>query len=214
MARTIDHHKHAEIAMRAFEAIRARGVHGTSMSQVAADLGMKRSSLYWYFGSLGEIFEAVLQQTIDALAEFVQSQVSEERHPIALVERWMQASIAFYDKDPELIAVLAQFWAVGSSDRPELVFDRTRAFFEPVREAGVALLRAGIDEGTVRPCDAESLIHLCAATVDGLLVHRMSHGLQPHGALELFCAQMLRPLALQGSETEQCSDQNADRTGG
>ena len=202
MARTTDHARHEDVAWRAFEAIRARGVHGVSMSDVAADLGMKRSSLYWYFSGLDAIFEAVLERTLERLGASVAERLAERladsdgeaEHPVRLVAAWMEAVIAFYDDDPQLIGVLAQFWALGSAHDAEKVLARTRTFLEPILAGAVDMLEQGVAAGQVEPCDAPALVDLCVATVDGLLVHQVSRGVAPRPALQVFVDAVLLPL--------------------
>ena len=60
MARRPDPNRKAELARAAFAALRERGVVGTTMSEVALALGMKRPALYYHFKDLGELFDAVL----------------------------------------------------------------------------------------------------------------------------------------------------------
>ncbi len=194
MARTTDHARHAEIAWRAFEAIRARGVHGVTMSDVAADLGMKRSSLYWYFDSLDAIFKTVLEHTLERLGTFVTERVADVEHPIDVIDAWMSAVVAFYDDDTALIAVLTRFWAMGSSNGTEEVFERTQAFFEPVHAGAVEMLIEGMKEGTVAPCEPAALVDLCAAAVDGLLIQRISRDIAPSAGLAVFREAVLEPL--------------------
>lgn len=194
MARTTDHARHEDIAWRAFEAIRARGIHGVTMSDVATDLGMKRSSLYWYFNGLDAIFEAVLERTLERLGAFVADRTSDADHPIALMGEWMDAVVSFYDDDPQLIGVLAQFWALGSSHKPDAVLAKTRSFLEPILAGAVEMLEEGMAEGTVAPCDPPALVDLCVATVDGLLVHQVSRGVSPRAALNVFRQSVLAPL--------------------
>ena len=195
MARTKDKARHEEIAWKAVEAIRARGVHGVTMSDVANDLSMKRSSLYWYFDSLDAIFEAVLERTLERLSTFVADRVADIDHPIDLIDAWMTAVVAFYDDDPDLIAVLTRFWALGSGRSPEAVFERTRAFFEPIHAGAVEMLQEGMRTGTVGSCQPAALIDLCAATVDGLVVHQVSRNIDPHRGLAVFRKAVLEPLA-------------------
>ncbi len=57
MPRTPDMKRRAEIAARAFEVLRERGLQRTGMADVATALGMKRPTLYWYFRDLGQLFD-------------------------------------------------------------------------------------------------------------------------------------------------------------
>ncbi|MCO4761685.1 MAG: TetR/AcrR family transcriptional regulator [Myxococcales bacterium] len=194
MARTVDEQQHEQMTLRAFEAVRKGGVAGLSMARIARDLGVKRSTLYWYFGNLGELFEAVLRVILERQAIFVAGEVAEQSHPIDQILAWIHGVQRFYGKDPELLPILIQLWAVGRPAEPEHAIAATIAQFEPLRQAAVDVLEEGMRDGTVLPCDPGTVVDLCATLIDGSLIHRVSRNLQPDAVTALFVACVLTPL--------------------
>lgn len=215
MARPIDHEHHQELALRAFEAVRARGVAGLSMSAIATELGMNRSTLYWYFKSLAGIFEIVLDATIERQARFVGERMTACEHPIDQLSAWVRGVQDFYASDPDLLPVLIQMWAVGSPDDPERVLGRLRLKLFELRDDAIGALNDAIAEGLVAPCDADVVIDLCMIASDGCLVHRVSRALDPEPLLDLLITAVLEPLRLppQSPDSPSTKEQrHVDRT--
>src|SRR5207245_9747833 len=95
MSRPPDLARRAQLAARAFDVIRARGVHRTTMSDLAAALGLKRPTLYFYFKDLGAVFEAVLEETQRLYFAHVTARVAGVAHPIDLVAAVRRATLEF-----------------------------------------------------------------------------------------------------------------------
>lgn len=194
MARKVDEAKHAEVVFAAFEALRRRGVVGVSMADIAADIGMSRSALYWYFKGLGELFEAVLELVLERQEGAVAQAVAAASHPIDQIAAWMRTTVRGYDADPDLLAVLLQLWAIARPDSKDETLSAFQRRFEPLHAAACAILRQGIEDGTVAPCDPVAIVDLCAVVVDGALVHHVSRRLDAVALVEGFLAQVLLPL--------------------
>lgn len=194
MSRTVDHAQHEQMALRALEAIRAGGVAGLTMARLARDLEVKRSTLYWYFGSLEEVFDAVLAVVLERQGLHLAEVVAAQTHPIDQLIAWIHGVHDYYGDDPELLALLVQLWAVGRPSTPQLAISQALASFEPLRDAAIAMLDEGVRVGAVRPCDPAVLVDLCAVTIDGTLVHRVSRGLDSAPVVAHFIATTLEPL--------------------
>ena len=117
MARTVDLERRADLATRAFEVIRARGVHRTTMSDLAAALGLKRPTLYFYFRDLGAVFEAVHEATQRAYLTHVTARLAGVAHPIDLLIAVLRSTSEFHRAERERIVALFQLWAVGGAAR-------------------------------------------------------------------------------------------------
>ncbi|HMG53858.1 MAG TPA: helix-turn-helix domain-containing protein, partial [Kofleriaceae bacterium] len=115
MPRRPDLARRAELARAAFEVLRARGMQ-TSMRELADALGVKRPTLYFYFPDLGAVFETVLDQMYQSLAETVLARVREHAHPIDRLRAAIDATLEFHRQRPQLIAGLLQLWALGGHD--------------------------------------------------------------------------------------------------
>ena len=192
MPRRPDLARRTELATAAFEVLRTRGVQ-TSMRELADALGVKRPTLYFYFPDLGSVFETMLDQTYQAHAEFVLTRMRGLDHPLDRLRAMVDATIAFHRERPQLIGGLFQLWAVGGRDFQALL-DRERRIVVAARDALVADLRGGIARKQVKPCDAERIVDLVLAVVDGVLVHHVIGIARPDGVIEELAERVIEPL--------------------
>lgn len=198
MARKVDAGKHAEVVAAAFEALRRRGVVGVSMADLANDLGMSRSALYWYFGGLSELFEAVLEQVLERQEQAAVAAIAEVDHPIDQIAAWMRATVRQYHTDPDLLPVLLQLWATARPDSKDETLDTFQQRFGPLRALACQALEHGMAHGLVAPCDPAAVIDLCAVVVDGALVHHVSRRLDAVALVEHYLQIVLLPLRRDG----------------
>lgn len=192
MPRLPDHARRADLARSAFEILRVRGMQ-TSMRELADALGIKRPTLYFYFPDIGAVFQSVLDQTYQALAEYVVARVRVHDHPLDRLRAVIDATIAFHRERPQLIGGLFQLWAVGGRDF-QTILDRERRIVVAARDGLVADLQAGIFRKQVRPCNAERVVDLALAVVDGVLVHHVLGIARPDGVIEELAARLIDPL--------------------
>lgn len=194
MPRRPDLARRSELAVAAFEILRTRGVQ-TSMRELADGLGVKRPTLYFYFPDLNSIFETVLDQTYQQLAEHVIARTKAADHPIDRLRAMVDATLQFHRDRPQLIGGLLQLWAVGGRDMQALL-DRERRVVSAVRDMLVGELRNAIAAKQVKPCDPEHLIDLVLAVVDGVLVHHVLGIARPEGVLQELADRVLEPLRI------------------
>jgi AcrR family transcriptional regulator len=192
MPRRPDLARRQELAASAFEVLRTRGMQ-TSMRELADALGVKRPTLYFYFPDVGAVFETVLDQTYQALAELVVARVSAVEHPLDRLRAVVDATLAFHRDRPQLIGGLFQLWAIGGRDL-SVVLDRERRVVVAARDALVADLRAGIAKKDVLPCDPERIVDLVLAVVDGVLVHHVLGIARPDDVIDELALRVLEPL--------------------
>lgn len=192
MPRRPDLARRAELAAAAFEVLRARGVQ-TSMRELADALGVKRPTLYFYFPDVGAVFETVLDQTYQQLADEVVARTCTVDHPLDRLRAVVDATIAFHRERPQLIGGLFQLWAVGGRDVASLL-DRERRIVVAARDALVADLRAGLARREVRACDPERIVDLVLAVVDGVLVHHVLGIARPDGVVAELVDRVIEPL--------------------
>ncbi len=202
MARTVDIERRRELALRAFEVIRSRGVAGTTMSDIAVALEMKRPTLYWHFKDFGEIFDAVVADTDADLERFVLDRLAGVSHPLDTLAALVEATIDFYSERRDRVMVLFQLWAVAGDSAAERFARRARDFIQPVRHELCARLERGIAEGTVAPCNPETVVNLCFAVIDGAHVQKIVRDADPRRTVAGLRRHVLEPLRVGGSTGE------------
>lgn len=203
MARTPDMKRRAEIAAHAFEVLREKGLRRTGMAEVAAALGMKRPTLYWYFKDLGELFDAVLAEAMERAARFVADRImAAPRHPIDLLHAFLRAVSEFHADSGGFVIGMLQLWAAGAPQDAERVLARSRAQAEAWRNLAIGVVEAGIRAGQVVPCDAAALVDAVRAIADGLTVQAAVGGSGEAGALlDLVRDRLLEPLRADGGRS-------------
>ena len=195
MPRRPDLARRAELARAAFEVLRARGMQ-TSMRELADALGVKRPTLYFYFPDLGAVFETVLDQMYQSLAETVLARVREHAHPIDRLRAAIDATLEFHRQRPQLIAGLLQLWALGGHDL-STVLERERRGVLAARDALIADLRGGIARKEVRRCNPERVVDLVLAFLEGAVVHHVLGIARNDDTTDELARRVLDPLRAQ-----------------
>ncbi len=208
MARTVDTERRRELALRAFEVIRSRGVAKTTMSDIAVALEMKRPTLYWHFKDFGEIFDAVVAETDTELERFVRGRLAGVAHPIDTLAALVEATVDFYAERRDRVMVLFQLFAVAGDSAAERFARRARQFVRPVREELRARLERGIADGIVAPCDATIVVDLCFAVIDGAHVQKIVRDADPRRVVEGLRRHVLEPLRLDGGAQPASPEKN------
>jgi AcrR family transcriptional regulator len=192
MPRRPDLARRAELANAAFDVLRTRGV-GTSMSELADALGVKRPTLYFYFPDVGAVFESVLEQTYQMHLELVVAKMRTLDHPLDRLKALVEVTVAFHRERPHLIGGLFQLWAVGGRDLAS-VLEKGRKMVTASRDALVADLRGGIARKEVLPCDPDKIVDMVLAVLDGVLVHHVLGIARPEGVMDELIDRVIEPL--------------------
>ncbi|MBI3204693.1 MAG: TetR/AcrR family transcriptional regulator [Myxococcales bacterium] len=173
---------------------------GTPMSRLADELGVKRPTLHYHFPTRGHIFETALEELLTEQALFVMERVNRHDHPIDRLFAQLQAVHEFHHGREERIVFLSQAIAASGERMSEIIAVGNRVF-ESQRRAAVKLLEDGMAEGTVAPCDAESLVAVIRALTDGLMVQRVMTDVDLAPVHQFLWAHLLSPLKRKRKET-------------
>jgi AcrR family transcriptional regulator len=131
----------AEILAAAWEQAREQGIAGVSLRDIAAKIGMRPPSLYWYFASKHAIYDAMFAQGNRVLLDRMAATTWPEE-PRALLRAVARIFVEFNAED---------------AARAQLLFQRTIPDFEPspesyalavevVEQAKAGLVAAGVRE--------------------------------------------------------------------
>jgi AcrR family transcriptional regulator len=151
---------------------------GARFDVVAADAGVTKGALYHHFGSKEGLVEAVYREAVNrhAIRVIDASSTGDGRtRLLALVD----ASARLYTSRTPFYRLLTQLHLESATARPHLA-PIARRVQRRQREYMIGLVRAGQDDGSIRPSlDAEGV------------------GLSVNAALEGFLVQQLEPQAAQ-----------------
>ena len=140
----------------AYECFAAYGYGATSMSTIAAQLGGSKGTLYNYFKSKEELFDAFVRRACSRLRDSLEAAPSDGE----LRDRLVHMARDFLDHllSPEAIAIHRV--VVGEGERfPELA----RLFYEAGPRTGIArtaeLIKGMMDQGLLRAADPVLAAH-------------------------------------------------------
>jgi AcrR family transcriptional regulator len=122
-----------EIVGAAWDLVRAHGLAGLSLRDLAAAVGMKAPSLYSYFASKNDIYDAMFAQGVSA---YVQQEAEVPTTGVPLTD--LRAGVGFFVR-----------FCTEDPVRYQLLFQRTIPGFEPTPET-FAIALAGFERLQLR----------------------------------------------------------------
>lgn len=117
----------AEIVAAAWELAREQGLAGLSMRDLGERVGMRAQSVYTYFGSKDDIYDAMFRQGYEQFLAWSDAEAATARTPLEQVRAQAHRFFLFCTSDPV---------------RYQLLFLRTVPGFEPSPESYAVAVRA------------------------------------------------------------------------
>ena len=155
--RSSGHQTRAEILAAAERHFAERGFEAARLEDIAADVGIRRAAIFYYFGDKHELYAAVLDEVFAGAMAAVPSGGSAAERLEASLTGW----IDYVARRPSVARLILR---EAASAQPDVVSPFVRAGSAPI-----AMLRAMIDEGVaageLKPlADPHRFISLMGAT--------------------------------------------------
>lgn len=141
-----------------------RGLAGTSLDDLARQAGMTKQGILYHFGSKDGLITAVVGQAAQELAEVLGRASRSSTPGWDQVEAIVRAAFDLAVRRPDLLGLLRELGRAGP--------DRTRHAIEalqPVVDAAVADLEAGMADGRFRRSDPRLVLVSAYAAVTGVV---------------------------------------------
>ena len=159
-----DHDTKRDAVVRAAaQAFNARGYHNTSLDDIAAALGVTKPTIYYYVSNkeqlLFECFRAGLQRIRNAFREAQQSDRPARERLNAVVRGYAEAIASEYG------------WCMVRAHEHDLgpEFGRQINALKSEIDQGIRrLLREGVEDGSIGPCDPKMTAFALAGALNGI----------------------------------------------
>ena len=142
--------KRDAVILAAARVFRERGLHNTTLDDIASFLNVTKPTIYYYLTSkeqiIFECFRAGVGRITAELAELAAAPVCGRDRLAALVERYVEVMASEFG------------WCmvrVEDHDLSPAVAQRVRQLKSAIDQGLRRLLRAGIDDGSIQPCDVK-----------------------------------------------------------
>jgi AcrR family transcriptional regulator len=171
MARMNPDDRREAIIEATLEVVRRRGIGGTTVRDVAAELGTSSGLIHHYYASMDELlaqaFARVAGDDLDAVVAAVRAEVTPLDQLRAVLDAYSRS------EDPDGMQVWLDAWSEAAR-RPELQ-QRSRELNEQWQQLLSTLLRTGVESGQFVVTDVDAAAWRILAILDGLLLQVVAH---------------------------------------
>ena len=148
----------------AAERFGTRGVDAVSLDEIAAEVGVRKQTVLYWFASKEELVDAVLEATATEIAVVIEAALRvAPDEPLARVDAVVRAAFRLAVRRPALLGLVREL-----SRLPGPQVDRLRPHVDPLIARAVAFLGAEMDAGRLRRGDPRLVAALAYGTVTGI----------------------------------------------
>jgi TetR/AcrR family transcriptional regulator len=141
-----------------------RGVDAVSLDVIAADVGIAKQTLLYWFPSKDDLVQAVLAAAATELSLGIEAALrAAGDDPLDRVDAIVRAVFRPAVRRPALLGLIREV-----SRLPTQTADRLAGELRPLVDQGIAALESAMDAGLVRRGDPRLIAALCYATVTGI----------------------------------------------
>jgi AcrR family transcriptional regulator len=192
--------RRAQIIQAALACFTRKGYNNTTMDGIAAESGLSKGSLYWYFKGKDDLFAAALMSAFMNVGQEAVTALEQCTTASDKLRAMAQAAAGFSKVAEGFFSLFLEFWA--SSPHREETGQLWIGLLTQYKDVVVEIIEEGVRDGEFKPVDAEQLVWAMLAAYDGLAAYIM---LIPDMDLErvsrVFVETLLGGLAAGGSES-------------
>jgi AcrR family transcriptional regulator len=194
----VSEERRAQIIEAALACFSRRGYNNTTMDDIAAESGLSKGSLYWYFESKDDLFESAIRSFFDdSLGREALAALGGCRTASDKLRTLAEGMVRFCRWAEGLFNLFVEFW-VSSSRREEASEVWLDVLLE-YKDVVVGIIEEGIQSGEFKPVDAEQLVWAMMAAYDGLAVYlTLNPDLDLEQVSESFIEALLSGLMVDG----------------
>lgn len=145
----------SQIVVAAYALFAEHGFEGTSLNDIAAEVGIRRPSLLHHFPSKEAIYQEVFASALAEWGELVEKAVAEDQtEGWTKIDHIIEAGVTFFRSNPDFVRIIRREAIEGSDALGYNLGTALRPFYE----RAAAYFRDGMASGTYAEHDPEHLL--------------------------------------------------------
>ncbi|HIE52598.1 MAG TPA: TetR/AcrR family transcriptional regulator [Armatimonadetes bacterium] len=144
----------------------AQGYAATTVDQIAAEAGVNKALVYYYFDSKEHLYKAVLDAGLATVSAEIDAAISGERTAAEKLRAFLRTYVQQVTARPEVFVIAFQEIAGTCPVHSEAV----PCYYRAAVEALQGLIEEGCARGEFRPLDAETAAHALFGMVNSFFL--------------------------------------------
>ena len=149
------------IQAAAIAAFADKGAHGTTIAEIAANLGMPTATVHYYFKNKDTLYDAVLQRIVRLWFSKI-ADIEDGNDPLREIERYVRSKMEFSRDYPQASRIFATDILGGHVK----ILRKVEAEIRPIVASKCKLIETWIARGDIRPIDPLNLFFIIWATTE------------------------------------------------
>ena len=163
--------RRSQILASALAVFSQKGFHVSSVSDVAAHAGVSQGTIYWYFDSKEELFDAAIMEYFADFGTEMTSALEGGGTASEKLRALAKNMDRFVAEAQQVLVAFLSYWASGQGQQKS-----AQLWIEVLREYAdymVTVIEEGISTGEFKEVDARGLVWAMSAAYDGLAAYAM-----------------------------------------
>jgi AcrR family transcriptional regulator len=197
----VSEERRAQIIEAALACFTRQGYVNTTMDDIAAESGLSKGAIYWYFKSKDDVFQAAFTSMFEAVGAESMAALQACGTAAERLRLGAQTMVNLARDIEGYFALIIEFWA--QSENRDQVMGFWAGMLKQYQQVIAAVFEGGIQSGEFREVDADALAWMIMTAYDGLAAYDMMiPDLDMDKIGETFIETLLKGLIADGDKSE------------